>query len=244
MDQKALDAMNKRFAEDLGRNPHGQPRFLWTPSHDVGEEMVDRWEEQNVNGVVRNVPLYRFVPYSMLFGGENRWMVVRWKGPAEIARNRMDFDPDKYAHAKQILAQHPEAAASLLMQAAQFSEFEMTESIWNSIFQSEHPFPRHGQYVPVEQCWLTEGEEPTMDRTIFAIHFLRKQMAMTIRDRTSKVVDEMVAKAKADRDTAHDMVDNDWPAFDEVPGRKHGTAFQVPGLRPAVAHGAAKEQVL
>lgn len=103
---------------------------------------------------------------------------------------------------------------------------------WFTKYGPEIPYPKEGQYFPVGSgAWLPEGHLPSEKATAVAIFELRRQVGLKVEDRLRELRDYKEAKERHEGAIAEDMVYSDWPAFNELPGRKGGTSFQALGTK-------------
>lgn len=109
----------------------------------------------------------------------------------------------------------------------------MPLAVFEAQFGSQIQYPANGQYYPIENTALPQGMVPDEQLTAMAVHCIREQLEKPF-EQTFTELQTAVAKDEAAKRTASDdMIDSDWPAYDNVPGMKLNTSFPSTNIQPA-----------
>jgi hypothetical protein len=104
----------------------------------------------------------------------------------------------------------------------------MGEDARNRDFQSQYPQFSGGTYYPIFGSQLPQGEEPNDYWTGLRITELRAQLDKTYADHLREGQEVIAASQQEKSKETQDMVDDAWPAFDNVPGEKWHVSFPTP----------------
>lgn len=104
------------------------------------------------------------------------------------------------------------------------------EAEWYRQFSGMFPWPRHGEYHPIEDTILPAGVEPAEQLTDYTVFILYQHLGMKYPDHLRRIME--AANQQKDRDKAwwSDGVDEMMPAFGNVPGQKMHVSF--PNVQP------------
>ena len=98
-------------------------------------------------------------------------------------------------------------------------------SEWAKQIGTAFPWPRHGEYCPVESTVLRPGLEPDEDITQYTVYKLHQHLGMKAPDHLKRAYDEIEQRRKEDIGKWSDIVDDVMPAFGNVPGKKMHVSF-------------------
>jgi hypothetical protein len=103
---------------------------------------------------------------------------------------------------------------------AHWQKPSLTEQQWLTSFGNEFPYPHAGQYYAIENATPGPGVEPTEEDTRLVIARIKNQISQNFRqlvttaeEQAQKPIDEATARSD-------DMIDSDWPAFDNLNARE------------------------
>lgn len=92
---------------------------------------------------------------------------------------------------------------------------------WIASHGTQLPWPRHGEYE-IYGGIMPEGEEPDDKTTTAIVHFIRLNLQMTAYDHEQEALVKLKLKAKAEKAQTDDEIDDDWVAFNHMPGTRGG----------------------
>lgn len=100
---------------------------------------------------------------------------------------------------------------------------ELTQREWEQSFGSAYPYPAGGMYYARPEIWAAENDPPDDDLTEYVIIALKAQMGKTYADHYFEGKAVLDQEMKERKQYWRDVVDEDWPAFDNPwPGKRGG----------------------
>jgi hypothetical protein len=96
---------------------------------------------------------------------------------------------------------------------------------WLGRVGTTFPWPKHGEYHPIESTVLPAGREPDEELTLYTIYKLYQHLGMKWPDHLRDAVQELAQRDKADKGKWSDIVDDMMPAFGNVPGERQHVSF-------------------
>ncbi|MGC4052879.1 MAG: hypothetical protein QM757_26425 [Paludibaculum sp.] len=118
------------------------------------------------------------------------------------------------------------------------------ERLWKAIWADRVPWPRHGEYHPVENVMLDPGREPTEEVTCMVVLCLRLHRKTTRQDVADQIAAQEARSHKEDRDRIYgEMVEDDSIFGNPNPGKGSGNTIGYTGqplIVPATETGFTK----
>jgi hypothetical protein len=196
--QSDVRRINQRFVEAFGRPDGVNARYKWVRTTDLAYFV--KIDNRTAAGLYLMSPKYERHTWAEVLG--DTWVVARWKAP------------------------------------------EMSSGDWLVKYGGDVPYPTNGRYLPIENTRLYEGMDPSstvealvdpttgkrelMPVTDYAIWRIREELE---KDTEDFLKDSKAAIARCEQEHKHnfsEMVDSDWPAFDNAPGMKAHVSFPTP----------------
>lgn len=116
------------------------------------------------------------------------------------------------------------------------------EGDWIEQFGTKIPFPRHGEWLPIENWKLEEEEDPTLDLTDKFVWALKRDREMNMADWIKRDEEDFARYLKSQKSELSSRVRNAMTAYGRIPGTHGGqTEFQSGTRGPEINTEPMKE---
>jgi hypothetical protein len=110
---------------------------------------------------------------------------------------------------------------------------------WSRRFGTAFPWPRQGQYLPIESAVLPEGVEPNEQLTEYTAWKLTRHLGMKYDDHLEDIHRQRRMQERGEKSQWSDQVDDALPTFGQLPGQKMNVSFPTVGARASVTAPAS-----
>ncbi len=195
-----LRALNRRFGQEFGFNPHGQPNFRWARTESMMRYVQTGGDwKPTAAGVLLLQKTFVAKPWAERYG--KCWILTKWK--------------------------------------------YYTEDEWFQITKGSMPYPKLGEWEPVENVRLgpeyeSHSPEPDLQATLDACaaikaHRERTERPTFIEEDEAELLAEYKQITKTHTRPYHDQIDDMVPAFGKEPGVHSGSTEFQSGIKETTA---------
>lgn len=109
----------------------------------------------------------------------------------------------------------------------------ISEAAWKTKYQNKAPWPKHGEYAPIEN-WVCRRDEDLENESAHAEFALRQHLSKTYDDFLEDATAAAQKVKRDEREEFGDFVDDAMTAFGNIPGSR-STGVSLPSKETSVA---------